>query len=336
MTRFSTAALLAAFLTAPALAEDPEALIDRLGTPGEASAAADAIVAKGEAMVPHLIGEAFEGQDLVRRGWAIVCLSEIGGETARERLTALSSDEKHGALIRTWAAAARIHTAQGAEELIQLAETLVPRYPAVGRPASKALVAALTGEGASLESVIALATRVPVLQKALVGPILSKGSAPLIAAMTGTKDQAVRRMAAGYLGGLFQQGDPGVPAAVVAVYAFDAQAKDVPWAGGPLFLPGIQWGAEDARGLVGNLIRWLVWADLHERPELKTQIHNNIRSLSLARAAGYQGPGWQEIGVGQWLTIWGNAVGKAELKALLKEQGALKRYQSAVDAVEKN
>ena len=34
-------------------------------------------------------------------------------------------------------------------------------------------------------------------------------------------------------------------------------------------------------------------------------------------------------------TIWGNAVGKAELKALLKEQGVLKRYQAAVDAVEK-
>ena len=43
--------------------------------------------------------------------------------------------------------------------------------------------------------------------------------------------------------------------------------------------------------------------------------------MGLARAAGYQSPGFQEVGTDQWLRIWGQAAGKTELKEMLEIQG---------------
>ena len=78
---------------------------------------------------------------------------------------------------------------------------------------------------------------------------------------------------------------------------------------------------QHARALVSDLISWHLWCDIRGRKGEQKQVHNNIRSLSLARAAGYQGPGWQDIGTAEWLTIWGKAVGRKEIERMLKQQG---------------
>ncbi len=116
---------------------------------------------------------------------------------------------------------------------------------------------------------------------------------------------------------------------------FDSMSHEVPWDNGPLFLPGIQWSQENARELVGQLIRWNLWCDIKSKSEEQKQIHNNIRSLGLARAAGYQSPGWNEVDCIAWLKSWGAVVGRDGIEAILKEQGVDRndKYAGVLDVL---
>ncbi len=76
----------------------------------------------------------------------------------------------------------------------------------------------------------------------------------------------------------------------------------------------------DARALAGNLIAWHVWCDRHGRDAEKRQIHNNLRSIALARAARYERPQFQYSDTAAWLTTWGKALDKDAVSELLKIQ----------------
>ncbi|MBW3540766.1 MAG: DUF2330 domain-containing protein [Planctomycetes bacterium] len=316
---------------------DNLALIDRLADPKVASGAADELIRRGEKVVPDLLGEAFEGNDLVLRGWAVVCLAEIGGEKAEERLTELSQDAKQPALVRTWAAAGRVKLAESTDELLKLAE-LIPQFPALGRPVGLRLVAKLNekGETITAEDLLDTTLKVPQLQQSLAPAILAMGSKPLVEAMATARDQNVRRQAAAYLGTLAAQGDKNVAGEVVEAYEFDPNAKTAPWEGGPLFIPGIDWQKDDARKLVDHLIRWYLWTELNEHKQHQAALHNNLRSVQLAQVAGYQSPGFQEVGVDQWLETWGRAIGKEQFRKLLDQQGAanLERYKKILERLD--
>ena len=312
-----------ALAVAPAVAfadDDAAALVEKLSTE-ERAAAVEKLIAMGEPAVPHLIGEAFEGKELVRRGWAIVCLARIGGAQAEKRLADLSTDEKQSALVRTWALAARVERAKSADQLLELAQ-LAGQLPAAARPIAMRLVALSKDGAAGVEAMLALSAQQPKLAQALAGPILESGHARLVPVLLNGKDDNVRRQAAGFLATLAQKDPEGdLQNALAAAYRFDPEAKDVPWAGGALFVPGIPWRKEPARDVARNLIAWHLYCERHGKAAEQKQIHNNIRSIQLARAAGYQTPGWQEVGTDQWLTIWGQAAGKAELKEMLEIQG---------------
>ena len=68
------------------------------------------------------------------------------------------------------------------------------------------------------------------------------------------------------------------------------------------------------------MIAWHVWCDVKGKTAEQNQIHNNIRSLGLAGAAGYQSPGFQPANSVKWLEVWTKCVGKDEVKKLLAEQ----------------
>ena len=69
--------------------------------------------------------------------------------------------------------------------------------------------------------------------------------------MTQSQDNDIRRIAAGYLGALANQGEAtAVVEQVVEQLQFDVSADEVPWQGGALFVPSIQWSQDDARSLV--------------------------------------------------------------------------------------
>lgn len=328
--RFHALTLLLALtaLASPAAAQDAATirqLIEQLRSPKTSAAALEALVKAGEPAVPHLIGEALEGTAIASRGWAIVALGEIGGAQADARLREMHSDPELPALVRTWAAAARARNAKTTAELVELAR-LIPQLPALGRPVGKRLVALMAqGQGSDAEQLIAISLQVPQLQQALAGPVLGLGADALAKAMTTAQDNNVRRQAAGYLGALGNQDYKAAAKAVIAVYQFDGQARAHPWKGGALWVPGLRWQKADARALAGELIAWHVWCQENGQQGQQQQIHNNLRSVALVRAGKYPNPGWQPIPTTRYLKLWGQAVGKGELRELLDRVGVTQK-----------
>ena len=85
----------------------------------------------------------------------------------------------------------------------------------------------------------------------------------------------------------------------------------------------------------GNLIRWNLWCDIKGKSDEQRQIHNNIRSLGLASAAGYQSPQRGSMDAGAWLVVWGEAVGKGEIESILQEQNVDgdEKYAQVLDQI---
>ena len=72
-----------------------------------------------------------------------------------------------------------------------------------------------------------------------------------------------------------------------------------------------------------------MWADRREDNEALRKIEPNLRSVSLAAAAGYQIA--HSPSAAEWLVNWKQAVGTVELKKLLAEQGAEAEYATLLD-----
>ncbi|MCA9213069.1 MAG: DUF2330 domain-containing protein [Planctomycetales bacterium] len=300
-----------------------EHLIKLLDDSHYASQAAKELTSRGQDALEILLATASNGNSLAHRGWAISCLGQIGGPQTDVALAKIYQDDTEEQLVRTWAAAARIASTDSAELLLERAH-LVARFPATGRPLAKKLTSLLSsGQAVSAAALLEISLKVPQLQSALAEPIMETGADALVEVLTTSPNQEVRRQAAAYLGTLASQ-TPGVADAINAAYAFDKDASMVPWADGPLFIPRLSWQQEKARTLVGSLIRWHVWCDVNDNAEGQQQIHNNLRSLYLAGAAGYQSPGFGDASTVQWLKTWSAVVGKAEIRTLLSDQGISK------------
>ena len=310
------------------------ALIDQLEDPKRASDAADALIALGEKAVPHLLGEAAEGQAMTVRGWSIVCLAEIGGKQADARFVQLHDDPQQPQLVRNWAAAARVHIANSNSELVALS-TLTQKFPSLVRPLSKKLVQRLESrdEKVSTEALLQLSINMPQLRSALAPTIIAEGGAALIRVMLHDKTVSLRRQAAAYLGTLASQSDEKLVSEIVKAYRFDPQAKQTPWTGGPLFVPSLNWKPQSAKQLVGHLVAWYVWCDLHDQKQQQSAIHNNLRSIRLARVAGYERPGFRQANTEAWLASWGKVVGRAGIESLLKQQNVHEqpRFQTVME-----
>lgn len=287
---------------------------------------ADSGKAEREKVVGKLMQIAGSTGPLAQRGWAIAALAEIAGQDIDESLLKIHASESEPMLVRTWAAAARVAMSRSAEALVEKAQ-LVTLFPALGRPIGMRLIEQTTKDDAhvSAETLLIASIRVPQLQQSLTPAILAAGPEELVGAMQSAQDQQVRRQAAAYLATLAANGgkdNQQVQTRVVAAVAFAPDAQDVPWRGGPLFIPGLNWDQSHARELVGNLIAWHLWCDLHSRSEEQRQIHNNLRSLQLARVAGYQSPGFREVDTATWLRTWRQVVGAEGIEKILKDQNA--------------
>lgn len=320
-------------------------MISRLENSKTAHQAIEAIVsfskesdANREKMIKGLLNVSKTDESLAKRGWAIAALGEIGGQDVDEYLLNLHADENQKRVVRTWAAAARVANTRTVNGLIEKAN-LIQAFPALGRPIGIRIVEKMTSDTkfADPEKVMAVTQKVPQLQKALAPMIIALGPEKLGGVMLSAKDQNIRRIAAGYLGSVAQQGGAAEVAKVaISQLKFDSSATSVPWSDGPLFVPGIQWSKENATDLVGNLIRWNLWCDINGKKQEQRQIHNNIRSLGLAHAAGYQSPGWNNIDCASWLQAWAAVVGKAGIEKILLEQNVLGngKYDAVLDGLQ--
>ena len=184
-------------------------------------------------------------------------------------------------------------------------------------------VATTEGNNSSTEALIKMTTTNRQLSQSLGQVILKRGIKEIIKVMTTSKDNSVRRQAAAYAASIGQQDANSVAKHVVRVYDFNPNTKSEPWAGGALFVPSINWSKTHARDLVDNLIRWMVWCDRNGRQNQIQQIVNNLNSLQLRNAAGFQFPGWNRNNVvNNWLEAWRKVVGRAGIEDILEEQKA--------------
>jgi hypothetical protein len=273
-----------------------------------------------DGIVPELLVVAQSSDHIQQRGWSMVALSEIGGLDVDEALLKIHSDESQTSLVRNWAAAARVAMSRSTAALIEKAQ-LIQKFPALGRPISVRLVDALkTSDDVTAEQLLQTSIKVPQIAESLTPMIMGLGTDALLDAMTGSKDQNVRRQAAAFLGAIARENPKEVADKVIATYTF-TKSDDVPWKGGPLFIPGIRWDKDSASRLVGELVAWNVWADQNNQSDLQRQIHNNLRSVGLSRVVGYQTPNFQFATPAEWLKAWGAVAGKDAVQKLLSDQG---------------
>jgi hypothetical protein len=302
-------------------------LIAQFSDDEKAMAAVDKVSKMGPRAVDQLKGLALERQDTVARGWAIAALGYIGDENAKAALKKIAADGKNSQLVRTWAQAAQIEAAKNFDELVALAP-LANSQRALMRPLQKRM--SVLAADANVEDLLTMAISNYQLQPSLTGPILDRGAEPLVTAMATSKNQQVRRQAAAYLGTLANRvGVETVAKLVIDRYRFKKGAKDVAWAGGPLFVPGIQYDQKNARKLVTELLKWHVWCDMKGKAPQQQQIHNNIRGVGIARMGGYP-PQLGRTDVHTWLRVWKDTVGASKVKAMLKEVGAPAKYRKGI------
>ena len=129
----------------------------------------------------------------------------------------------------------------------------------------------------------------------------------------------IRRAAAGYLGNIARTKPRLVAFAVIQAYKFRKGAKSVPWDRGALFLPYLKWPRDQARELVSELLTWMVWCEFKKQHNQRRQIHNNLRSLQLARMAGYRSPGWRLVSTQYWLQLWKRSATCTGVNKILKK-----------------
>jgi hypothetical protein len=294
-------------------------LINRLDNTENIDATVDQLIALGDQAVKPLLDEAANGQELASRGWAIVALSEIGGDEAFRGLARIHNDGSEATLVRTWAAAARVSMAEDLGELMEVAR-LANELPPLNRPVGqRAIELVSSGASMSVESMVEMTVQSPQLQQALVQPIISGGPKPLIEVMLTAQNQQVRWTATSYLATLAQQGDESVADAVIVAYRYKRSAEALPWQGGPLYIPGINWEKHDAIRLTENLTKWLLFCERQRRDGEERQVLNNIRSWQLANVAGYDMAGTRDAA--SWYETWGRTFGKNSLKRIFQEQG---------------
>jgi hypothetical protein len=287
-----------------------------------AGIAATKLAKMGTPAIPYVWAEVVEQQPMVPRGWALVTLADMGETSVGKRLVKVYDNSKNPPLVRTWAAAARIRLVSSLSELRSLS-SLTYRFPPAMRPFRLTFSRFINGKGVKVKDLLAMASQNYSLRRLVAPTVLSRGSKPLLRLLVRAKDNRVRRLAAAYLATMARKKPRAMARSVIRLYRFVPNAKRVPWDGGALFVPWVQWKKGEAQKLVGHLLAWMVWSNERAKSAYQKQIHNNIRSLSLARIAGYRSPGWRQASVTQWIEIWGKAMGCEAVTAILRKQNLM-------------
>ena len=274
-----------------------------------------------ESTIANLVILVATDGEIPQKGWAIAALGKIGGQDVDEQLLGIHATPNVDPLVKTWAAAARVANTKTMPGLIEKAN-LLREFPALGRPISQRGRENLGDSSA--EQVIQVGTKIPSLRTALATRIFAFGSNELVQVMSTSTDQNTRRQAAGYLGAMANQGDKeDVAVSVIKRLEFVANAADVPWSGGALFVPGMQWPKAEARTLARTLVCWHAWCHKNGKPDEARQVHNNLSSLNLARAAGYELTRGRraETNAETWIEVWSKAFGNDEAQAIRNAVG---------------
>ena len=221
-------------------------------------------------------------------------------------------------IVRSWAAAARINRARNMDELVAIVH-LAQTYPAVSRPLEMR-VRAMSADADGPVALLEIAARVPSFQNILGPVILEMGVGPLMDVMLTHRDNGVRRLATGFVGGLFSQ--PNTSGAtrldVVEAYRPPPRAGVVTWRGGALYVPQLNWDRDEAIAMMNHLVEWHLVCDVLGLAAEKQQVYNNLRSVQLHRPAGMS---WPSDDTPELLRQWAGVVGIRTVRKMLKSQG---------------
>lgn len=304
-----------------------------LSDPETADAALESVLRRSSALA-ELEEVAVKGTDLSARGRALLGIQGIRGKEADAALdTVLASGAPP--LVQAWAASARINRTADLDSFLPLAQSYVYQYPATARPIE--LKAAQLLEGASIADMLKLMALQPQLAAAIAPKILTTPSSELVRLMQTHGDDNVRRQAAAYLAsqGQDDKGHAKVSAAVRDALAYDKKVKDLPWDGGALYVPAIQWQKNEALDLIRTLIQWNLHCERIDKANEQRQVQNNLRSVQLLQAAGF-GNAWPDVSGPDVLVEYGKIAGRQDVWKLLDEQGLLdSRWAKALDQLGK-
>jgi hypothetical protein len=278
----------------------------------------------------------------VERGYALTLLTENPDLGTIDRLQELTS-QNDSELMELWLRAALVEVTSGPGQLLDLVSGqssnpdvrtkawVLSSYPELQRPIALKLSGwsqALSleqslrflGYGQSMGSARGVTPNISmVLEKSLREASIDS----LCSLMFSSPDQEVRRLSAGLLASRAQSKPDAVFTAVTESLALRPGADQVPWAGGALFVPQFTGlNKNQAVELIGSLVRWSVWTQLHGTSPAQVQpLENNLRSYSLWSVAGGDGSGWRQAnGAEGWLKAYRSVAGEKAAAGILREQ----------------
>lgn len=277
-------------------------------------AVATSMAAKGEQSVAALLAVARDKSEPVAQGRAIMALSQVGGDMAEAGLALVGSSTKQSSLVRSWAIAGRMQMAANTEDLFAL-EQLSRSFPATRRPWLKRFRVLLSKGGA--DEIMAAVARVPELRAEMQDLMRNLPAKKLLSVMLTSNNQQTRQSAASMLG---TKKASKVAKLVANSLRFNKKAKQVPWQGGALFMPGIKWPSKDAKAVASHLLRWMIWSEKKGDSTATRVAANNLMNASLAKAAGYK-PVSGQLGYSTvfWIGLWTKEFGAKEANRVMKD-----------------
>ena len=251
-------------------------------------------------------------EPILARSAELLRLHGEPGEAAEEALWALQAETANPPLLRTWAAAAYLTRSGDLSDLLRRAEPL-SLNPTLEAWLGKALVTRLSDPQGDLG--ILMRWRRSNADAIVEHPIRHLGPEPLLALALGAEDPKMRRRAAAWLATL-GTADGTVVDLVQRALTFDPEAEEVPWAGGALFLPGLNFDEEQSEALFDQLMRWHLASRRSGRDEVRRQVEASFWGLNLRGRgnATSQSPDY-------WLQRWGNVVGIAAFDRAVRDLG---------------
>lgn len=260
-----------------------------------------------------LVAAARNSSDPIKQGNAILELSRKGTSEADVALADIASNGKYSLLVRSWAAAGRIQMATSIKTLRGL-ESLTRSFPATRRTWTTHL-AELARQGGP-DELFTLVASVPEMRTELQGELAALPAKTLLNAMLTSSNQQVRQQSASYLG----TKGKGTAALVASALRFDKAAKKTPWSGGALYLPNATWSKKEATAVANHLLRWMLWAEKNGDQATMRIVGNNLRTPSIAAAAGYtvnsNGPAL--FTTEYWLGLWTKSFGSKAAESVMR------------------
>ena len=273
----------------------------------------------GDPALDALVREVRDSAEMTERGWAVACLGELKGQGVVVRLHELANDGSLPTLVRSWCMAALYKQATSVEQLAEYARGPMPLgHAELHRPFQIRLSELLAEEEATdLSQLLELSSSYPFLNAMVIPSIREHGAQAIVRELLTNSKMQVRSQAAAVLGaiGTKPEDQASIAQLVLGSLAFTTDSETVPWHGGPLFLPGITWKAEDGEQAIEHLLSWWMWCEQRELQGEISVIANNLWVFSQAASVTNQ------ASLDLWLFDWGRRIGSEKLEQKIKQSG---------------